>query len=440
MIKKKFLYTHKMGEENMPEQVEGELVTDTEVSEPTPENTKQPEKKTNAGSRIIIALIATAICGYLIYNALQKDKKQAPKEIPPRPVKTMIIKPENGNLVLKYPGSTRAVQQVDFSFKVSGSLIELTVNAGEVVKIGQVIARLDPRDYQNSYDARLANYLNAKARLERVRKLYQAAVDPKSKLDEAAALFKVAEAEMNIAKKSLDDCTLRATFDGVVAKRYVDNYQTVNIGEPIISLQDLRKLEIEVQLPEWLVAQAKNDRENAEAFAYYDSLPNIKIPLVIREFSAEADPTTRTYPVKFYMPNNPDTAHLNILPGMTANVTIIIKRDTSKSPIFALPIWAVNSDNANNKPYVYIVDDKSEPWVVHQQTVEVGNLLEDTIIVKKGLKEGQRIVTAGGPRLEDGQKVRDLPTYMQPTFSNSNEATEMGDKKEAPAASEMGDM
>ena len=56
-----------MGEENMPEQVEGELVTDTEVSEPTPENTKQPEKKTNAGSRIIIALIATAICGYLIF-------------------------------------------------------------------------------------------------------------------------------------------------------------------------------------------------------------------------------------------------------------------------------------------------------------------------------------------------------------------------------------
>lgn len=383
----------------------------------------------NGRNMVMIGIAFLATVGLLfVINSYLASLKPAETPIKPRPVKTMIITPADGDLVLRYPGRTRAARQVNVGFKVSGSLVDLPVNAGEVVKKGQVIARLDPRDIQNTLDARTADYMNAKARLERVQKLYDAAIDPKSKLDEAAAMYKVALANLEIAKKAREDCTLTASFDGIVAKRYVDNYQSVMQGAAIISLQDLSSLEVEVDFPEWLVAKANQIGSGSKAYAEYDSLPGKQIPLEIREFSAEADTQTRTFLVRFSMSENPDPAHVNILPGMTATVTVILKQTGNGEPEFVLPVWAVNSNYAKNQPYSFVVDTQVTPWVVRKRLVEAGALSGDSILVKSGLKTGERVVIAGADRLEDGMQVADMPAFMRPRPDSEDAPAAAGDK------------
>lgn len=381
-----------------------------------------------------IAVAATVVLFLLLNQYLANRKPDLPAQTP-RPVKTLVVAPAHGELLLKYPGYTRAIQQVDVGFQVSGSLVDLPINSGEIVKKGQAIARLDPRDYQNTLDARTADYLNAKTNLERQQKLFASATIPKSKLDDAVAAFKVTEASKQIAEKARQDCILKAPFDGVIAKRYVDNYQTVAQGQPVVSLQDLSNLEVEVDFPEWLVAKARGMAKGSKATAEYDSLPGKIIALKVREFAAEADPQTRTFPVRFNMLHNPDTNHVNILPGMTATVTITVVPKDTDSNLFLLPVWSVVSDNKTDGPYVYVVNDKVQPWVVSQRRVVVGELTDDSILVKSGLQSGDRVVVAGASRLEKGMNVCDLPAFLREHAATESEAESLGTEQSVPASS-----
>ena len=381
----------------------------------------KPPKKRIPWFRIFLIIIVV----YLFYDIslrvkARKTKVEAPVEIV-HPVKTALVKKLKGNFEVQYAGSTRAIRQVDIGFNVSGTLDKLPIKAGMMINKGDVIGELDPRDFQNDLNAAEANYNNVKAQLARIQKLYDAAVDPKSKLDEAVARFKVAEASLEIAQKARNDTVLKAPFKGIVAIRYVDNYQVVNQGQPIISLQDLGTLEIQADIPEWLVARSTN-AENIEIYATYEAIPGVKIPLKIKEFSAEASSSTRTYSVRFYMQTNPTDSQVTILPGMTANITMIIKPKGGQKPSFLLPVWAVNSIGGKNKPSVFLVDESHSPWVVHEQQVDVAQMTEDSIVVEGDLKEGQRIVIAGATKLLDGMKVKDLPPFLKSNIAEKNES------------------
>lgn len=399
-----------MAEEQQP--VEQTNQQDNVVPATTLPPQAQP-RKSGMFVPIAIAVVATFIFVLLLDGHFKNKKPDIPPR-KPRPVKTLVATPVDGALTLKYPGKTRAAKQVEIGFQVSGSLIDLSVNSGDVVKKDQVLARLDPRDFQNTLEARNADYLNAKLNLERQQKLFASATIPKSKLDDAVAAFKVAEASKNIAEKSRQDCILKAPFDGVVAKRYVDNFQSVTQGSAVISLQDLSSLEIEVDFPEWLVAKARSIAQSTVATATYDSLPGKTIALRVREFAAEADPQTRTYPVRFSMLDNPDAVQADILPGMTASVQLVLTPKQGSPSVFRLPVWSVVSDGKDAQPYVYIVkDEKQTPWTVIQRKVKLGEMAGDSVLIKEGLQEGDRVIVAGASQLENGFAVRDLPLFIK---------------------------
>ena len=381
---------------------------------------EKPPKRRIPWFRIFLIIIVV----YLFYDIAlrvkaRKTKVEVPVEIV-HPVKTELVKKMRGNFEVQYAGTTRAIRQVDIGFNVSGTLDKLPIKAGMMLDKGDVIGELDPRDFQNDLNAAEANYNNVKAQLARIQKLYDAAVDPKSKLDEAVARFKVVEASLEIAQKARNDTVLKAPFKGIVAIRYVDNYQVVSQGQPIISLQDLGTLELQADIPEWLVARSTN-AEDIEIYATYEAIPGVKIPLKIKEFSAEASSSTRTYSVRFYMQTNPTDSQVIILPGMTANITMIIKPKGNGQPSFLLPVWAVNSIGGKNKPSVFLVDESQNPWVVHEQQVEVAQMTEDSIVVEGHLEEGQRVVIAGATKLLDGMKVKDLPSFLKSNVAEANE-------------------
>jgi RND family efflux transporter MFP subunit len=338
------------------------------------------------------ALLLLAGCG-------ARDDSPATEEAPPiRPVKSMVL-PEHGGTTRTFPGTVRATRRVDLSFNVPGKLIELPVKEGQRVRKGEVLARLDPEDYEQLVKAAQAEYEKALADYQRAKELIAKDYVSRADYDQTVAQKEVAAAKLERARKALDETSLREPFDGVVALRYVENYTDVRAKEPVLSLQDPATLEVVVDLPEDLVALYRADLPMTVT-ARFSALPGREFPLRVREFATQADPATRTYQVVFALA---DHEGVNLLPGMTAEVTITVGAEgEGETPVFTLPRTALLE--VDGKQWVWVIDPQTH--AVHRREVEADKPVDGMVIVRKGLRPGERIATAGVHTLEEGQVVK----------------------------------
>ena len=366
-----------------------------------------------------LALVVAAVASVFLI-----DWKTEPLEEPPliRPLKTMVIEAPFASLERELPGTVKANRRADLSFEVPGLVIEILVKKSEQVQEGQLLARLDPRDYQNDLDSAKAELDRASAHRDRI----QVAVDKnavsKQSLSDAIAAFEIAQAKLRTRQKAFDDTYLRAKFPGVIANRFVEKFENVLAKQSILSLQDISSVEVEVNVPEALVALAKKRNiatareEDVRKFvATFDYLPGRKFDVVIKEFATEADPKTQTYAVTFVMPSPED---VNILPGMTATVHALLEVAKEDAPAgYALPIGAVPIDGLGSYYVWKVKKDSGEIYSVRRADVNVGEMMEGVIQVLDGVAPGDRIAAAGVHFLQDGQRVRLLgpePENVEP--------------------------
>jgi RND family efflux transporter MFP subunit len=218
----------------------------------------------------------------------------------------------------KYPGKVKANREVDLAFQVAGPLIELLVKKGVEVRTEQLLARIDPRDYEHTLAAKRGILAKAHSDLEKTKRLFDQGNAGRQEVVDNQAAFEVAQAESEIAAKALDDTYLRAPFAGTIANTFVENFENVRAKQAILSLQDVSSVEIEVNVPEEVVAVSKGTKDKFRFVATFDYLPGREFDVVPKEFATEADPTTQTYAVTLVMPAPTD---VSILPGMTATVT-----------------------------------------------------------------------------------------------------------------------
>ena len=136
----------------------------------------------------------------------------------------------------------------------------------------------------------------------------------------------------------------------------------------------------------------------------FDSLPDKEFDVQLREYTTEADPLTQTYTVTFTMPIQDQ---YNIFPGMTATVREYpIEEAFPDSGRFLVPIDAAPVDG-QGQYFVWKINEQEGTLSVHRQEVTVGNAMEDTIEILKGLNKGDRIATQGVNLLQEGQQVRE---------------------------------
>lgn len=330
-------------------------------------------------------------------------KKEEPKKKVEviKPVKIMTIKDTSELFSQGFPGTVRAARRVVLSFKVSGRLVELPVEEGQEVKKGDLIAQLDKRDFLNAVKVARARYREAQQQFRRYKELYAKKQVSKADFDRYLALRDVAKAKLEDALNALCDTTLTAPFDGVISKRYVENYYEVRAKEPIVDLQDISRIEVLVDVPELIMAAV---RENSakKVTARFESIPGKEFPLELKEYSTEADPATQTYQIVFVM-DQPKEA--NIFPGMTATVTAVYQKSLEeRGPDIIIPANAV-LDAPKDKPYVWVFDPTA--GVVHKRFVKIGRLKDSgSIRILEGLKPKEIIVVAGVTQLKEGMKVR----------------------------------
>jgi RND family efflux transporter MFP subunit len=339
-------------------------------------------------------LLATAIltgCG--------GDEPPPEREVV-RPVKIITFGDTGGRRSFQYPGQVYANQTVELAFEVTGKLEELQIKKGQAVRAGDLLARLDQRDFVNSLRQAEAAQAEAIATLERYEQAAKTRAVSPQQVDEARARARIAEAEVRIRAKALEDSTLTADFEGVVADRFVDNFQNVVAKDPVLLMQDVSVLEIRVNVPERDVANP-SDTGDGRLTASFDALPDREFSLQVKEFVTEADPVTQTYAVTLMMPN-PEGSGL--LPGMTATVTWEPEARDGAS-LITVPAAAVVGQ-AGRRPSVWIIDP--EQMTASRREVEVGSIVAgDQIQILSGLEKGERLASAGAHHLTAGMKVRE---------------------------------
>ena len=411
--------------------------------------------------------IMAAVTTLLLLSATgcQGKKEQAAKPIL-RPVKLITVEGTNGAGMMTLPGKTRASQRADLSFKVAGALVELPVEEGQAIEKGQIIARIDPRDFKTNIkeiasslseananlksmrrgarvedlrmlkaevEAATAEYQYAKGQYKRYKQLWTTQHASRADFDRQVSLRNTAKARLEVAKQDLvkgksgarkedieaqqariralearleaakdafKDTHLRAPFDGVVAKRYVENHQEIQAKQPIVFFQDNSSIEVVVDVPESHATQIRKG-ELFHMAARFATAPDRTFPLYLKEFSTEIDPHTLTYQAVLVMPHPQD---VNILPGMTATVEAKLEyAGENSTPRIVIPATAVTM-NAKMAPYVWCLHEPD--MEVARRNVRIGELTgSDGIEILAGLKSGDRVVTAGVTKLRDGMKV-----------------------------------
>ncbi len=328
-----------------------------------------------------------------------------------RPVKTIVIGEANGSDTRTFPAVVDAIQKADISFRVNGKIHRILVKEGNKVKKGQLLAELDPTDFKIALKDRQASFDTAKANYDRAKTLVAKGVISKVEHDDIRARFYTAKANLEAAKQNLIYTKLKASFDGVIAKRHVENFEEVILSRTIFSLEDISALKIKIDIPENLAIVINKSRKGARNLhAVFDSIPGQTFPLSFVESTSKADPNTRTFKVtlKMEIPDN-----YNILPGMTATVFAELFADESHSSAgsasIAIPVSAVIADD-EKQATVWVVDEKT--MTVSPKKVEPGLMVGDTMQVN-GLSPGERIVIAGAHFLRNEMKVTLLKTGEQ---------------------------
>jgi len=345
----------------------------------------------------IIALVALWIFSGCGSEETQQEEKA-------RPVKSITVGGSVEVLEKGYPGVTKESQESDLSFRIGGPIIKLNVVEGARVNKGDLIAQVDPRDYQVVVQSTLARYNQTKAESDRYYRLWKKGSVAKNDYDSRLANLLEAEAALKDARNALKDTKLLAPYTGFLGKKLIELGEEVKPKEAVTSLVDLSVIEVNTTIPEQLAVQiVKFEKFEVNIETY----PDVVFTARLKEL--EKKPTPEGFPLHLFLDhtNNPnDKEQIKVGAGMSCRVKIFMKETDDAVDVITIPITAVFETNSETKPTVWVIQADS---TVQKQEVVIGDIVgNDAIQITEGLSNGQQIVIAGVHRLSDGDKVRIL--------------------------------
>ncbi len=346
----------------------------------------------------LTTLIFAASCG-------REDAEQV-REPTVRPVKLIKLSGASDLQVARYPAVLDAAQLSELSFQVGGLIEEIAVVDSQKVQEGDVIARLDQRDFQSQVVSARAQFENAETEYQRAVRLSQADAIAQSVLEQRKSQRDVAKSQLDTAEKALGDTVIRAPFSGVVAQIPNRRRQTISAGQIIATLIGTENLagagivEATVNMPARVIARSQ-EAETRSAVVILDAAPENRIEATYKSASLLADSTSQTYAVTFTFDPPGD---LIILPGMHATLELSSARRPSDAHTLriSVPLSAILSDGTAR--YVWIVDQDS--MTVSKREITVSDGIGESAVVTEGLALGEMIATAGASYLAEGMEVR----------------------------------
>ncbi|MGE8102057.1 efflux RND transporter periplasmic adaptor subunit [Allorhizobium sp. NPDC080224] len=291
------------------------------------------------------------------------------------------------------------------SFKVSGRVIARDVEVGDRVKVGQVLARLDPTEQkadltaaEAAIRARQATLRTAESYLNRRRTLTQTGALPQQQLDEAiqqydSAVNDLDAAQANLAsvQESLAQTELKADADGLITAVSIEPGEVVQPSSAAFELAHDGELDAVFNVDE--SALTRDAQPESVEVALVDR-PDIRAVARIQEISPSVDRKLGTVRLKLSITDPP--------PEITLGSAIVAYAKLSEVGRISIPSESLTSDNG--KPAVFVVDPATE--AVETRQIEVLRYDADRIIVANGLEPGDQFVVEGAQFLYPKQKVR----------------------------------
>lgn len=305
-----------------------------------------------------------------------------------------------------FTGIVAARVQSDLGFRVSGKVLQRLVDAGQTVKRGQPLMRIDPVDLKLAAQARQEAVIAARARAKqtaddeaRYRDLRGTGAisastydQIKAAADAAKAQLSAAEADANVANNASGYAELVADGDGVVMETLAEPGQVVSAGQTVVRLAHAGPREAVVQLPETL-RPAIGSIAQAALFGK----EGVSVPAALRQLSDAADPLTRTFEARYVLGGALANAPL----GSTVTIQLPDGRGYVQGGL-QVPMGALF--DAGKGSGVWVIH--GEPAKVFWQPVVVQHLDDDSARVTGQLKQGDRVVALGAHLLHDGEQVR----------------------------------
>ncbi|SMF57846.1 RND family efflux transporter, MFP subunit [Alteromonadaceae bacterium Bs31] len=303
-----------------------------------------------------------------------------------------------------FPGTIESAVQSELAFRVGGQLEKLPAVPGTVFKTGALLAELDDSEYQNTLKDRQAKYSLAKSQYEKIIQLSQQNHVSPTKVDEAEAGLKEAQAALSVAEDNLKHTRLLAPFDGVVANLRTENHQVVNPHETILQLRAEDQLDVRFNIPESLLGKLKHidDPSDVCVQVRFNVYPAKAYPACFKEFESTPDRLTRTYSVVHRMP---PIREFTALPGMAVEVDLDLSellREKFTQGVL-IPLSAVFEEGGQS--FVWRVDANGN---VQKRPVEIGGIQDEKMLVTSGLEPNEALVSVGVSYIHEGMRVRPI--------------------------------
>ena len=350
-------------------------------------------------------ILSIILLAGFIFSACEDNNQKIEKKPDVKTVKIFNLEDSiNIKKSFSYPAEIYAFQDTTMAFEVNGKIIKFNYKEGQKIKKGDVVAQLDDAIYRANYNASKANYDQALADYKRYKKLLNLKAVSQNDFEKKRQNLQVTKAALNVAKKNLQETKLIAEFDGVIAKKLVDDFERVTAKQPIVRLQDNSSYKIKFFVPENDIQLLKGELsvKNISSLVFFyvtfsnDEDKKYKAKLI--DISTTAEKVTRTFEATLQMQIQDD---ITILPGMTAEVNVIAKNG-KENRIF-IPYSAVFTDESK-KSFVWLMNKENR---VFKQEVKLGKPSKDLIEVLSGLNKVSKIVTSGIRFLNEGDKVQE---------------------------------
>ena len=354
-----------------------------------------------------ISLAGIAVLS-LAAGACDRSEPEPVAEV--RPVRSMVVTASGADSVHSFSGSTRAELDSTLSFRVAGNITENLVDVGQEVEAGQLLSRIDPKDYQVLRQEALAGLAqanaelrNAEASYERTRGLYENRSASKADLDAARAASESASAQVRAANQQLEATQLQLSYTRLfapqacsVAEIFAIENENVSPGQPVLRLTCGICAEAAVSVSETLIGSISTGM-NAEIIIA--ALGDQAFAGVVKEVGVAPSGTSSAFPVTVSIIENCD----QVRAGMAVDVRITIATADPRSRI-VVPLVAVGQDRLGN--YVFVLEKTGDHYVATRRAVQTSDFDRSGMEITSGLLAGERVATAGVRRLADGQQVR----------------------------------
>ncbi|KPA10301.1 RND family efflux transporter MFP subunit, partial [Candidatus Magnetomorum sp. HK-1] len=313
---------------------------------------------------------------------------QLKNEQPATNVITLALQPELIRDRMSFPGIIKAWVKMDVLSEVQGRVTDLNIKEGDTVKKGQLLAKLDIRDYKNARLSIKASYNASLASAKRLKELHHKQLATQSQLDDAIAQMESYKANLDTASLNLERCTIRAPISGIVNARYVDKGKYVNLYEKIVEIIQIDRVKVVVGIPE-------SDVDAVRKLKTFDiSIDALGKTFTAKKyfFSKTAETNARLYNLEMVL-NNPK---YEILPDMFVRVEIV-KREITDG--ISAPLYAILT--RNDKRLAFVEND----GIANVRQVTLGLQERWRIEITEGLRAGDKLIVMGHRDVSDGQPV-----------------------------------